>query len=375
MKTHNPSPIRNTWLPLSLWLTTIACQYLPAQTNVASDYLVQIGSVSLENVEGRLDHLAADPLSERLFVAALENHSVEVIDLKSRRCVHRITGISEPQGLLFVPASHRLLVCSRGDGTCRSFDAITFEEGPWVDLGRNADNVRCDPQSGTAYVGSGAEPGPGLLSAIDLISLLPPSQGGKPAPPRSKADLLLDRSRQADTRAEAILPAHPESFQVDPDNHRAYVNVPDQHQIAVVDLVSTGLTVSASWPVTIAQKNFPMTLDASSSRLYIACRLPPCLATYDTATGKMLFHIPCVGDSDDVFFDAQSKNIYVIGGEGFVDVFHASEPGGKLARVQRIPTVAKARTGLFIPDLHMLAVAVPHTTNGPATILLFRTKQ
>jgi hypothetical protein len=33
-----------------------------------------------------------------------------------------------------------------------------------------------------------------------------------------------------------------------------------------------------------------------------------------------------------------------------------------------------ARTGLFIPELQILAVAVPHTTKLPASVLLFRAK-
>jgi len=83
---------------------------------------------SAKKFEGRLDHLAFDSRSQRLFVAALENHTVEVVDLPKRRRVHQITGISEPQGLLCIPDKNRLLVCSRGDGTCRSFDATTLQE-------------------------------------------------------------------------------------------------------------------------------------------------------------------------------------------------------------------------------------------------------
>ena len=122
----------------------LACLAFPAQLTAASEPLVQIGSIPLKGVEGRLDHLTFDSRSQRLFVAALENHTVEVVDLPRRRRVHQIVGISEPQGLLCIPEKNRLLVCSRGDGSCRSFDATTFQEGPWIDLGRNADNLRFD---------------------------------------------------------------------------------------------------------------------------------------------------------------------------------------------------------------------------------------
>ena len=341
---------------------------------VARECLVPLRPVLLKNVEGRLDHLAFDPSSQRLFVAALENHSVEVIDLAKGRRVHQLTGLAEPQGLAVIPAASRLLVCSRGDGTCRSFDARTFAEGPWIDLGRNADNVRFDVRTGTVLVGSGAEPGLGLLSAIDRASLLPASQGGSTAPPRSPADLLLKRPRQADALAEAVLPAHPESFQIAGAQSRVFVNVPDEHQIAVLALSSNGLKVVESWPVTVAEKNFPMTLDAEGARLFVTCRKPPCVAVYEVRTGKMLAQTPCVGDADDTFFDAVSRRLFVIGGEGFVDVFQAKTSGGELEPIARAATAPRARTGLFIPELKMLAVAAPHTTKGPAEVLRFSVK-
>ena len=352
----------------------LACLAFPAQFAAAGEPLVQIGSIPLKGVEGRLDHLTFDTRSQRLFVAALENHSVEVVDLARRRRVHQITGISEPQGLLCIPEKNRLLVCSRGDGTCRSFDATTFQEGPWIDLGRNADNVRFDPDAQVIYVGSGGEPGNGLLSAIDLVSLLPAGQGGQPAPPHSPADFLLDRPRQADPRMEIQLPAHPESFQLDPANRRLLVNVPDEHEIAVLQIGTNSLTKAGAWPVTVGEKNFPMALDAASARLFIACRKPPRLAVYDSRAGNLLSQTPCVGDADDMFYDAKLKRVYVIGGEGFVDVFQLSDTSQEPARLAHLPTAPRARTGLFIPDLRMLAVAAPHTTNRPAAVLLFQAK-
>ena len=62
--------------------------------------------------------MAADVQGNRLFVTGLENHSLEVVDLAKGKLVHSIGGIKEPQGLLYLPQSRQILVCSRGDGTC-----------------------------------------------------------------------------------------------------------------------------------------------------------------------------------------------------------------------------------------------------------------
>ncbi len=370
--------ITTGWKGLAVLSTASVLLFLQiasAQTDPAAPCLIPSGSVPLDGVEGRLDHLAVDVRSQRLFVSSLENHTVEVVDLATRQRIHEITGIIEPQGLVFIPEKNRLLVCSRGDGTCRSFDANTFEEGPWADLGRNADNVRFDAGAKIIYAGSGGEPGNGLLSAMDLASLLPAHQGGHPAEPHSPADFLLDRPRQADPKQEIPLPAHPESFQLDSANHRIFANVPDERRIVVIEVTPTNLAVAANWPVTVAEKNFPMALNAASSRLYIACRKPPCLASYDTQTGKLLSQTSCVGDADDLFYDPKLKRIYVIGGEGYVDVFQVPSTGEEFARIAREPTAPRARTGLFIPELQTLVVALPHTTNGPAAVLVFSVKQ
>ncbi|HVM50744.1 MAG TPA: hypothetical protein VMU04_22140 [Candidatus Acidoferrum sp.] len=351
-----------------------ACLAAAPPALTAEPGLVQDGSIPLPGVEGRLDHLAYDPASQRLFVAALENHTVEVVDLLRKKRIRQLTGISEPQGLLYVPEHKRLLVCSRGDGTCRSFDADTFAEGPWIDLGRNADNIRYDAAAKVVYIGSAGEPGTGLMSAIDLVSLLPANQGGRPAEPRSPADFLLDRPRQAEPKMDIALPSHPESFQLDPAHHRLLVNVPDAHQIIVLQIGDQGFTNTAAWPVTVGEKNFPMAFDPVSARLFIACRIPARLAAYDSSTGKLLAQAPCVGDADDTFYAATTRKLYVVGGDGFADVFQVAEPGTQLTLLAHVPTASRARTGLFIPQTQTLAVAAPHVNDGPAAVLLFQAR-
>ena len=342
-----------------------------SQADTVGQPISLLVAVPLNGVEGRLDHLAVDVASHKLFVAALENHSVEIVDLAKHRHVHRLTAINEPQGLLFLPGQNRLFVCCRGDGTCRTFDDHTYAEGPWSDLGRNADNIRFDPVNRMVLVGSGGEPGNGALTAVPLASLLPSTDGGQPSPPHSPADFLLNRPRQADSSMEIQLPSHPESFQLDQSNGRIFVNVPDEHEIAVLT-VGTNFSIAAKWPVTAGDKNFPMTLDAADARLFIATRNPPRLVAYDTATGHALSQTPCVGDADDLFYDATLRRLYVIGGEGFVDVFQLSQGDDNLQRLAHISTAPRARTGLYIPELSLLTVASPHTTNSLARILLFR---
>ena len=55
--------------------------------------LRQAQVIALPGVEKRIDHLAVDPAGKRLFVSALGNGSLEVIDLEAGKRVRTQTGI------------------------------------------------------------------------------------------------------------------------------------------------------------------------------------------------------------------------------------------------------------------------------------------
>src|SRR5216117_1751829 len=50
-------------------------------------------TIALPGVEGRIDHFALDASGERLFVCALGNNTVEVLDLRKGERIRSITGL------------------------------------------------------------------------------------------------------------------------------------------------------------------------------------------------------------------------------------------------------------------------------------------
>src|SRR5579859_3767670 len=72
-------------------------------------------TIPLKGVSGRIDHFGYDSAGKRLFVAALGNNTVEVVDLAKGSVVHSIDGLSEPQGICFAPEFNRLYVANGGD--------------------------------------------------------------------------------------------------------------------------------------------------------------------------------------------------------------------------------------------------------------------
>jgi hypothetical protein len=89
--------------------------------------------------------------------------------------------------------------------------------------------------------------------------------------------------------------------------------------------------------------------------------------TYETSAGRPLGSFDGCGDTDDLFFDAARKRLYLSCGAGFVDVFEQQDSGG-LTRSAHVATAPGARTSLFVPALGRLYVAVPRREDRPAEI-------
>src|SRR5204862_8292915 len=99
----------------------------PTATHAEEKTLQLKQTIPLPGVEGRVDHLDLDAANERLFVCALGNNTVEVLDLNKGERVHTISGLGAPQGVAFVPELNRLFVANDRGGVCNIYDADSFQ--------------------------------------------------------------------------------------------------------------------------------------------------------------------------------------------------------------------------------------------------------
>lgn len=300
--------------------------------------LVLEANIPLGAVTGRIDHFSFDADRQLLFVAELGNDSVGIVDLKERKVLRRLAGLSEPQGVSYHAATNTLYVANAGDGSVRLYQGPDFSPAGRIDLGDDADNIRVDTWRNRVVVGYGK----GALAAVD------------PASRRKIGDMPLK--------------GHPESFQFDETGSRIFVNVPDARQIAVVD-TGSGQQIS-TLDTAGARSNFPMAVDADEHRLLVAFRSPAKLMVFATGTGKLEGSFDTCRDADDVFVDPRRRRVYVSCGEGVIDVLAPTSNG--YARIARIPTVVGARTSLFMPASDRLYLGVRATAAEPAAIWVFR---
>ncbi len=287
--------------------------------------LTETRVIPLPGVRGRIDHFAVDPAGKRLFVSALGNGTLEVLDLAAGQRITSIPGLDEPQGVAYLPSVHRIVVAMRG-GSVAAFDDSSYRRTATIPKMGDADNLRWDATASQLYVGYGE----GALGVIDPATM--------------------------SLAATIPLGAHPESFRLEEKGARIFVNVPDHHEIAVVDREQRSIVTRIALGG-LAQ-NYPMFLDERGHRLFVGVRQPARLVVFDTTSGKRTAAVPCAGDTDDLFYDARRDRVYVIGGEGFVDVFDAAA-SGNYPRIAHIATRARARTGLWSDELDQLYVAWP----------------
>ena len=325
-----------TSVVFTFWLN--GCQ---AQKSAQNKTLRIDTSISMPNVHGRIDHMAFDSKTKRIFVAALGNNTVEVVDLNTSKVIHTIKGLSEPQGIVYIPESNTVFVSNGGDGECIAFDANTYKKTASIKLSGDADNVRYDATEKRIYVGYGN----GGIAIIDANTF----------------KLIVD----------VKLSGHPESFQIDRTAKRIYVNVPDERQIEVIDLEKQ--MVVDRWEMTVASSNFPMSLDEPNHRLFIGCRHQPKLLVIDTQTGKTISSFDIDRDIDDIFFYAQKKQIYLSCGGGYVDIFTQQDPNMYVS-VEKISSSSGARTSLLVPELNQLIVVSPSGLNSDAMLLVYSIK-
>jgi hypothetical protein len=292
--------------------------------------------IPLPSVEGRIDHFSADDTGERLFIAALGNSSVEIVDLRKGERTAEIKGLEEPQGVYYDSKIGRLYVATGGDGKLRVYDGESLVLHDTMEFGNDADNVRYDQKTGDIWVGYG--------NGIAIVN----SAGQKVG--------------------SIALGSHPESFQFEETGNRVYVNVPKQFGVVLVDRQKR-LALS-KWGLGASFGNYPMALDDGDKRLFVGCRLPARLVVLDTNSGRIVVTFPTVGDTDDVFCDTVRRQIYVIGGEGAVEIFRQRD-ADHYESVGRTPTAPGARTGFFAPNSSRLYVAAPHRGSQAAKVLVY----
>ena len=309
-------------------------------------HLVQ--TIPIPNVKGRIDHMDVDVKGKRLFVAGLENGSLEVVDLQAGKWSRSIPGFKKTQGIAYVSTLNKVFVASGDDGMLRVFrgDSLDILDAIKLDLGPN--RVAYDPHSQLLYVGYGGKDAGKDYGEVGIID--------------AKTDKHL-----GDVKVEA----HPSELLLDRSGKTLFVFVSVASKVQVVD--TRKRDVVSTWPLS-SQRNGDGALDEKKHRLFIGTRTPPQMIVMDTQTGKEVANLPTVEGMDGVYFDPRLKRIYISGGRdydvGYVFAYQQKD-SDHYETVGKIPTKSGAGTSFWCPELNRYYVAAPAHDGEEAAILVF----
>jgi DNA-binding beta-propeller fold protein YncE len=324
-----------------------ACRTAPtADTAPATRHelppLQLIQRIPAPEVAGRIDHFTAYPKRRLLIFAGLGNNSLEIVNTFEGKVVHSIKGLDEPQGVLYVPEFDKIFVANAGNGKVHVYDGKTYALRKTIELGEESDtdNLRWDEASKRVFVG--------IVGGIAMIDAATEAHVG-------------------DLKGSG---GHTESFQLEKNGSRVFANVPGDN--SVVNVIDRKTGALANWDLNGAKANFPMILDESNHRLFVITRTPPLVVVLNADTGKEVARVRVKAASDDAYFDAARKRIYVICGEGYISVIQQNDPD-HYALIENIPTITGARTGgLLGANLYVAVPSGATRATDPAQLWVYQ---
>src|ERR1700674_3613309 len=255
----------------------------PPQQDKEPLRLVQ--TIPLPSVKGRIDHMDVDVKGKRLFVAGLENGTLEVVDLKEGKLTRSIPGFKAPQGIAYLPSLNKVFVASNDDGMVRVFRGDTLELLDSLKLELGPNRVAFEPNSEILYVGYGGKDAGKDYGQVGVID--------------AKADKSL-----GDIKVEA----HPAELLLDKSGKTLYVFISAASKVQVVDTKKR--EVVATWSSS-SQRNGDGAFDEKTHRLFIGTRTPPQMIVMDSSSGKEVAALPTVEGMDGVYFNEKQKRIYI----------------------------------------------------------------
>ena len=320
----------------------------PNSQDTGREPLRLVQTISMPNLKGRLDHMDVDLKGKRLFVAGLENGTLEVVDLKNGKWMRSLGGFKKPQGALYVEELNKLFVASGDDAMLRVFRGDTLDLLHSIQLEPGPNRVVYDPHSNLVYVGYGGKDAGNDYGEVGIID-----------------------ARNDKHIGDIKIAAHPSELLLNQSGTTLFVFISIANQLQVVD--TSKRQVVSTWEVN-SEHPGDAAFDESTSRLFIGTRAPAEMIVMDSQSGKEIANLPTAEGMDGVYFDVQRKRIYVSGGRelpaGFAYVYKEKN-ADHYDVVGKIPTRAGAGTSFWSPELNRYYVAAPANANEEAAILAY----
>src|SRR5215471_7238785 len=233
--------------------------------DTAKSMLRLVQTIFMPNVKGRRDHMDVDVKGNRLFVAGLENGTLEVVDLQSGKWLRSLRGFKKPQGVLCVEELNKLFVASGDDAMLRVFRGDTMDLLDSIQLEPGPNRVVYEPHAKLVYVGYGGKDAGKDYGEVGIID-----------------------ARDDKHIGDIKVAAHPSELLLNHLGTTLFVFMSVANQLQVVD--TNKRQVVSTWKVT-SEHPGDAAFEESASRLFIGTRTPPEMIVMDSQSGKEMAHL------------------------------------------------------------------------------------
>jgi hypothetical protein len=335
---------------------------LVVPASAQQDYALKlVQTIPLPGVRGRLDHMGVDIEKKRLFVAASDNNTLEVVDLAGGKVTKSLTGFKDTQDALFLGGNFNKLYVSSLDGHVRVFQGESFWLVHDFKIEPDANRLFYDPTTNLIYFGYGGENAG--FNAYGRLGVLQPKPGA--GYDQLVADMIAPTSR----------PGHLAQIAMD-DN--GVLLICDSRADLIYQFDTRKRELIKSWPAK-GDGAGDMALDPIRHRLFVGTRTPPEMTVYDSVSGKEVQSLPAPETMDGVHYDASLKRIYMTGGRwygtpeaspGWIYVYQQKD-SDHYDLMSKIKTRPGSGTSLLVPQFNRFYVASQATGEQEAAILVF----
>jgi DNA-binding beta-propeller fold protein YncE len=336
--------VKRSLIVLGLVSLSLALGSTASRAAQVSGPLSLVHTIALPKVSGRIDHFSADVRGRRLFISALGNHTVEVVDVARGKWTRSLLGVQKPQGECYVASLGKLFTADGAAGNVSVYRGSDLRVLTTIPLDLGPDAEAYDPATKRVYVGYGGEDAGKSYGEVGIIDAVSDEHIG-------------------DIRTSA----HPGAILVGHPGRTIYITVPKIQEVSQID-ASTGRIV-ATWK---SREGSPVSLayDPSRDRLFVGTRNPAEVEVFDARSHRWIASLPSVGLMDGLFYDATHRRIYASGGDGYVAVYQqkSADRYEELAKVQTGPN---GRTSLWVGRLNRYFVAIPAGADHGAELLAF----
>ncbi|HEV2532132.1 YncE family protein [Phenylobacterium sp.] len=294
--------------------------------------------------DGGWDYLRIDAAHNRILIP--RGVAVTAIDLATKKATVGLVPGGRQHVALPVDDSRQMLVTNGATDSAIFADAITGATIASVPTGKGPDDAAVDPKSGLAFVMGH------LAGDVTLIDV--------------KTHKVVGTIAVGGTLEEGVADGA----------GRAFVNVENKNEIAVLDIA--GRKVTAHWPLTGCDGPTGLAYDRQDKLLIAAC--DGATALVSATSGKVLQTLPTGKGADGVAYDAKRHLAFVPAGrDGTLSVIAFSKGEGRIAETVTTQRGARTiavdeRTGrIYLPTAEYVAPAGggrPTTVPGTFQILV-----